>query len=275
MVNDEVDLIDLYSAYKKTTTYRTAHKAINLILNNNKWFITSIIFGLGFGYYMNTKKAPTFKGEILVESDEIDNYVSENIILGLNTLINDKNFFELEKSGLRKEFYSNIKSIKFITPETETNTGNLVKKVFKLELLIYKAEELAQIELGFINYLNNTPYSTRLKTENTIQFNAEKEELLTEIKELNSISILVKNKFKSEQPFIYNSPSEISAEKLKAKVRIIQLDKSILNGSNYNILKGFTPSNMPEAATGNYPLKAASLSFILTFILIRIFKKKV
>lgn len=271
MENGEIDLIDLYGAFKKTTTYRLLNNAYNLIAGNKIWFIFFIVAGATSGYYLNVNKAPLFKTEILIESVKIDNYVSQNMITGLNSLISQGNYSELSKIGLSKATAHNIGNIEFIPAEISTNTDE--KNIFKLDLELYNTDSLKQIETALISYLNHTTFSARLKKENLDQYNSEKEELLTEIKELDNISSLINTHLKSDQNLIHTSLSTVPQEKLKAKVRIIELDRMILNSNNYHVLNGFIPTNSPEPLKGNYPLKFGFLSFILGFIILRIFKR--
>tara|TARA_B100000809_G_scaffold254895_1_gene292680 strand:- start:6165 stop:6980 length:816 start_codon:yes stop_codon:yes gene_type:complete len=271
MENGEIDLIDLYGAFKKTTTYRLLNNAFNLITGNKIWFTAFIVIGLVAGYYLNMNKAPLFKTEMLIESIEINNYVSQNMITGLNSLINEGNYTELEKSGLSEELSSSIQSIETIASEIKIK--NEEQNIFKLVLLAYNIDSLDQIEKALTFYLNNNDYSAKLKKENLIQFNSEKDELTKEVNELDSINTLLKKQLKSDQKLIYTSPASISKEKLEANVRIIELDRMIINSNNYHILNGFTPTNSPEPLKGNYPLKCGFLSFILGFIILRIFKR--
>ena len=271
MENGEIDLIDLYGAFKKTITYRLLNNAFNLITGNRLWFIAFIAIGITAGYSLSMNKAPLFKTEMLIESVEINNYVSENMITGLNSLINQGNYSELSKNGLSKAISYNIDNIEFIPAEIIVNTDE--KNIFKLELELYDIDSLKQIETILTNYLNNTAFSRRLKEENLDQYNSEIKELLTEIKELDNISSLINTHLKSDQNLIHTSLSTVPQEKLKAKVRIIELDRMILNSNNYHVLNGFIPTNSPEPLKGNYPLKFGFLSFIFGFIILRIFKR--
>lgn len=269
MENGEIDLIDLYGAFKKTTTYRTLSNTYSLIISNKIWFIAFILIGAAGGYYLNTTQAPLYKCEMLVESSEINNYVSQNMIAGLNSLINQKNHTELIKKNINKELSLNIQNIEVIPSKIKNEDQN----IFKLILHSYSIDSLKQIENALINYLNNNDYSAKFNKENLDQLVNEKNELLSEVYELDSLNSLMKKQLNSNQKQIYTSPASISQEKTIAKVRIIELERLILNSNNYHILNGFTPTNSPEPKKGNYPIKGAFLSFLLGLIILRIFKK--
>lgn len=269
MTNDEIDLVDIYGAFKKTTTYRILNNAFGLVIGNKIWFIAFILIGVSGGYYLNTKKATLYRSHMLIKSIEINNYVSQNIISSLNLLISEKNFNELNKNGLNKTLSSNIRSIEL----TPSKIKNEEQSIFKLTVLTYETDSLKQIENALINYLNTSKYSAQLQRENLEQYNSEKKELLKEINEMDSLSILIKNQLASDQKLIYTASSSVYHEKIEAKIRLTELNRMINNSNNYQILNGFTPTNTPEPFKGKYPLKFALISFLLGFIILRIFKK--
>jgi hypothetical protein len=272
MENGEIDLIDLYGAFKKTTTYRLLNNAYNLIVYNKIWFFAFIIIGVAGGYFLKTKQAPLFKSVMLVESVEINNYVSQNIVTGLNSLINEGNINELNKNGLNKTLSSHINSIELIPAKIKIK--NEEQNIFKVVLHLYNTDSLKQIENALINYLNTSTYSAQLQRENLEQYNSEKKELLREVNEMDSLSMLIKNQLISDQKLIYTASSSVYHEKIEAKTRLTELNRMINNSSNYQILSGFIPTSSPEPAKGKYPLKCGFLSFILGFIILRIFKKQ-
>jgi len=273
MENGEIDLIDLYSAFKKTPIYRVLNNAFKLITSNKIWFISFILIGIIAGYILKANKPPLYKSEMVIESKEIDNYVSQNMVSGLNSLIYESNFNELNKIGLDTNLSSAIKSLELIPSEIKVRIKNEDQNIFKLALYIYNTDSLKQIETILVNYLNNNTYSTQLKEANLKQYRSEKKELLSEVNELDSINTLIKNQFHSNQKPIYTSLASISQEKTKSKVRIIELERLIFNSDNYTVLNSFTPTTTPEPVSGKYPLKFALLSFILGFFILRVFKR--
>ena len=193
------------------------------------------------------------------------------MITGLNSLISEENYANLNKIGFSNELSSTIQSVETIPSKIKIK--NEEQNIFKIVLLSSNTDSLLKIEKALTHYLNNNNYSAKLKKENLIQFNSEKDELIKEVNELDSINTLLKKQLKSDQKLIYTSPASISKEKLEANVRIIELDRMIINSDNYHVLTGFTPTKSPEPIKGRYPLKCALLSFLLGFIILRIFKR--
>ncbi|MDG1476823.1 MAG: hypothetical protein P8Q14_06730 [Vicingaceae bacterium] len=271
MENGEIDLIDLYGAFKKTATYRVLNNSLKLITNNKLLFIAFIIVGVSVGYYLQTKKAPVYKSELLIDSAEIDNFVSKNIISGLNKLFSEQNLTTLNKNGFSNGTTQSIISIECVPSQVKIKNED--QNIFKLAVNTLKTDSLIQLESALINYLNNNKYSAHLKQESLTQYNTEILELTAAINELDSARKFIQNHSNSTQTAIHTSLASISHEKLEAKVRIIELNNLINNIDNYEILNGFTPTNTPEPAKGKYPLKFGLLAFILGFLILRVFKK--
>lgn len=271
MENGEIDLIDLYGAFKKTASYRILDSSLKLITNNKIWFIVFIIIGVSAGYYLQTKKAPVYKSELLIDSVEIDNFVSTNIVTSLNKLFSEKNFTKLNKNGFSKGITESILSIKCVPSEVKIRNED--QNIFKLVVYTLNTDSLMQLESALINYLNNTTYSAQLKRENLEQYNSEKEELVREVNEMDSLSLLIKNQLTSDEKLIFTASSSVYHEKIEAKTRITELNRMINNIDNYQVLNGFIPTNTTEPIKGKHPLKGGLIAFILGFIILRVFKK--
>lgn len=271
MENGEIDLIDLYGAFKKTATYRILDNSLKLIIRNKILLIAFIIIGTSAGYFLQTKKAPIYKSELLIDSVEIENFVSKDIVTSLNKLFLERNFKELNANGFPNNIAESIISIDCIPSEVKIKNED--QNIFKLEILTLNTDSLKLLESTLINYLNNTTYSAQLKKENLEQYSSEKKELLREVNEMDSLSMLIKNQLTSDEKLIYTASSSVYHEKIEAKTRLTELNRMINNIENYQLLNGFISTNTPEPNKGKYPLKGGLIAFILGFLILRVFKK--
>ncbi|PCJ23204.1 MAG: hypothetical protein COA97_12055 [Flavobacteriales bacterium] len=273
MKNEEIDLFDLYSAFKKTRFYSSLNKGILFIFDNNIWFALFLIIGAIGGYFIEKNETPIYRSEMIVDSKFIDNYTCNQIVLSLNTLISDGNFSECEKLGLKKEIYSEIRWFEFLYPEQGADSLKMTEP-FRIAINTTNNANFLIIEKSLLTYLISTPYSIKNQTTKLDELLVEKEILSNEITALDSMQLLINKSLKAgllkENAF---NPSSLIKEKKNAQLRLSVIEKEILNINNFEVLKSFTPTNTPIIYKNYYLLKLSLLSFVFGFVVLRLFKK--
>jgi hypothetical protein len=273
--NEEIDLFDLYNAFKKTRFFKGLQNTIDFIFNNNYWFISLLIIGGIGGYFFNNNKTPIYRSEMIADSKLIDNYSCNQIVLALDTLLNDNNYEELKKLGFTKNILREIKRLEFIYPEQGLDSLKMVEP-FRIAIYTTNNKNFKVIEKSVISYLNNNSYSLQSQNIKLEQLKEEKSLIHAEIIAIDSMQLLINNYLMSGAKNNMESsfdPSALIKERKNAKMRLHEIDNNILNINNFVVIKSFTPRTSPEVVNNYYIIKFSFLFFIIGGILLRFIKK--
>jgi hypothetical protein len=271
--NDEIDLTDLYQAFKQTKTHTILSNNISLLLRNSIWVILIVILGGIGGYFLEKSITPIYRSEMIIDSKYLDNYTCNQIISSIDTLIDDNNHIELANEGFDTALSESLKSIQFIYPEQGPDTLKM-KEPFRVAAFTTKPNTFSNIESALLQFLfrNKASHKNHISKERLLI--AEKALLTTEILSIDSMSNVLEYFIKSNKTSskVFD-PASLIKEKKNSQLRLKQIEEEMTNISNFVVLKSFTPRITPEKTNNYYIIKFGILGFILGFLLIKLFRK--
>jgi hypothetical protein len=269
--NDEINLLELYQAFKQTKFHNTLRNNIRFFLKNRTWLILFTIIGGTSGYLLERNIPPVYRTDMVVNSIEIDNFTCNQIICAIDTLIQENNIEGLENNGFSKELLSKIE---FIYPKQDADSLKM-NEPFKIAIYTTNNTQFELLENQIINYLNNTGYPLQIQKE-------KKELLITEISTLKETLIAIEKMQTRINEYLYSgrgsqtqttfNPAALIKEKKEINLRLITLENELLNIENFVVLKSFTPRISPETIPKYYPIKMVLLSILIGFIILRLLK---
>lgn len=263
MVEEEVDLKDLYNTFKKTTIYYYLESTVNFVLKNNIWFILFLLIGATYGYYTSSKILPIYKSDMVIDSRHMKNLTSEEIINSLKTIVSQQNTEELNKINFSPKVASKILSIDFVYPKI-----SLGDSIFKIEVVTHDNSSFKDIESNVFNYIQNNAYSSSFKNGKNTFLNRQKTDLLKSIEIIDSLLI---NPKKNEIKAMNSSSLYIEKIRITSELTIIENKLNLVEG--INLVRGFTPKLSPEAQKDYSILKFGFLFLIIGGILLRFIKR--
>lgn len=270
MEADEIDLIDLYNAFKKTKLYKAINNSVHSVLKNKILFLLILISGGVGGYFYEKNLPKIYRSEMITDSKAIDNFTCNQIVSLIDTLLDTQNLEELEKIGFEKNLHSELKKVEFIYPQFGKET--LIKtEPFRISVYTSNPNNFELIESSILNYLLNNLYSKKDEERKLALLKSEETELNSELSIIDSTLQLLHNHIASN-----NNPAEFAAlirEQKNAKQRIEEIKIEILNNNNFVVLNSFTRGGSLVVNKNYYALKFSLLAFFIGFIVLRLFKK--
>jgi uncharacterized protein involved in exopolysaccharide biosynthesis len=272
MKEDEIDLIQFYVRFTKSSFSQKIKGAFDFIFSNRFWFLLFLLLGAGYGYYQKTLQHPIYRSEMLIKSKLLNNSSCDQLIKSLETSIGERNIAELKNIGVSDAIKS-IKSIEFIYP---TDKDDLLKKTepFKLVISTDDNSKFEEIEKSIFNYLKNNPYSLADENRSRDVLTKNKVELENKIAELESMEKILLNYIQVESKQLTQSIdlTSITNEKTQTKLQLINIENQLSNVSNFEILQKITPTNVGYSS--KKPIYVWSfLAFILGGAVLSVFKK--
>jgi hypothetical protein len=272
MAADEIDLIDLYNAFKKTKLYEVLKNSFNFILKNKVLLLLFLVAGGVGGYFYERNIPPVYRSEMVVYSKGMDNFSCAEIVASLNTLINNQNLEEGKNLSFTKDLHTEIDKIEFIYPQYG-DEDRIRTEPFRIAVYSSNNQSFELIEASILNHLLNNPYSNKDQNRKLSILKSEKTELNNEIILIDSTLQILKNQLNLKQD---NPEPELAAlikERKNAKQRVEEIKIEIQNNDNFVVLNSFTPSDSPVINKRYFSLKFSILAFFIGFILLRLFKK--
>ena len=274
MESDEIDLVDLFNAFKKTWLFKVLNNSFNFILKNKILLLIFLLVGGVGGYFYEKKQIPVYRSEMVIFSKELDNFTCNQMVSSIDSLLINQNTKELEKFGFTKDLTSEIKKIEFIYPQF--GKEELLKtEPFRIAVYSSNNKKFELIEKSILGFLLDNPYSKKNQERKLSILKSEASELNSELTIIDSTyQILIQylnSRVIDESKQI--NVADLIKESKNAKQRLSEIEIEIENIDNFIVLNSFTPTDTPLVIKKYYALKFSLLAFFLGFILLRLFKK--
>jgi len=277
--DQEVDFEPLINWFLGLTTGITRFFNIlfKALANQLKTVISITFIGLliGLGVFFFAKKK--YSASLQLATNHTTNLISNNMVKSLTRLSKDKSYNNLQVVlDIPIEQAKQVSSILYLDhnylPVSDEDTV-VETKPFFIYLETYSPEILIDLQLAFVNYLEEQPLTTEYRDREKFEITSKIKKHEIELKRLDSLKTIVAQSIEprsSGSGFIYGeaiNPIDIYKESERIFDDYLSLKSRLKALKSVKIISEFSPSEKPIFPRYRHVLLSIGVFFLISLII--------